>query len=158
MKQLARTMSDFEPFSSAESLLLNFSRSGTIAGIASSRPDNCPDKNKVRASFLRFLLLGNDDHCVVHERGVHVEGAYITETLDLQATSLQRPITIKNCCFAQQPDLSDANIMHSLSFNGSSTPGLNCSRLRIGGSFFLERIRIRIGNSSHLTEVFYPTP
>ena len=52
-----RRLSDFLPLGPAEQLLLDCCRVGEVAQVAEKRPEAPDATNRIRASFLRFLLL-----------------------------------------------------------------------------------------------------
>src|SRR5271166_4527077 len=81
--------------SPAETKLLGAARKGQLCRVEShGEGDNF--KN-VRAGFLRFLLLGGDGDAPVHERGVQLDGAIVTGTLNLDGTTNVRPLLLKDC-------------------------------------------------------------
>jgi hypothetical protein len=51
----------------------------------------------VRASFVRFLVLGGDEQAPVHEHGVQLRGAWLTGILDLDHAEVPRPLEIAHC-------------------------------------------------------------
>ena len=95
----------------------------------------------IRAVFLRFLLLGGDEGCRPHEKGVRSSGAWITGVLDLEACRLFRDIGLKDCRFDAAPVLRSA-IIDRLFLDGSSLPGLHAERLEARGGLYLRGAEI----------------
>jgi hypothetical protein len=92
-----RSLADFGDLSEAERVLLTSSRIGDPADIAETRPENQTPANEVRASFVRFLVLGGDEQAPVHEHGVQLRGAWLTGILDLDHAEVPRPLEIAHC-------------------------------------------------------------
>jgi hypothetical protein len=63
-----RALEDFLPLLPAEQLLLRACRLGDVAKLGDAVPEAADDSCRVRAEFLRFLLLGGDARAPVHER------------------------------------------------------------------------------------------
>jgi hypothetical protein len=106
-----RSLADFrigaaaDSFPPAERLLLERARAGEFA-----RYQRGSDAAKLRASFVRFLLLGGDDDAPVHESGVRIEGATIEGVLDLDQCETARPFHAKNCEFSAGIIITDATL------------------------------------------------
>lgn len=77
-RALGRSLGDFAPLSSAETVLLDAARRGVDAVIATDRPSAETDANRVRADFVRFLALGGVADAPVHEHGVQLIGGWLT--------------------------------------------------------------------------------
>src|SRR6218665_2537474 len=78
-----RSLSDLLPLLPGEQTLLLACRQGEVAVLGTSVPEAPLATLRIRAAFLRFLLLGGDSQAPVHERGVQLVGAYVTGSLDL---------------------------------------------------------------------------
>ncbi|WDG52743.1 hypothetical protein PUP76_23185 [Pseudomonas chlororaphis] len=135
-----RLLEHFGELTTAESTLLKHVASGTPARIADSRPEIGTKENKVRAHFLRFLILGGDAENPVHERGINLRGAYIVGVLDLRGAEINTSVTLEHCLCFQPLYLEDMQLKGSLSLNFSAVPGLVVSRVSISGSLYLNKI------------------
>lgn len=124
-----RSRQDFFPLNAAEQKILEAAAAGEVAKIGETRPDAKGDANTVRATFLRFLALGGDDEVPVHERGLWVQGAWITGGLDLSGAEIAGALTLVKCRFDQILMLFDARIRGLFSLAGSFVPGLYADRL-----------------------------
>jgi hypothetical protein len=129
-----RALADFLPLRPAEQLLLKACREGTVAVIGNKLPTETVDSLLVRASLLRFLLLGGDEDTPVHEQGVHVLGAIIEGPLDLLGSGVPHSVGIHCCRFAELLRLQDARVQGSFSLSGSAVAGIDGERVVISGS------------------------
>jgi hypothetical protein len=100
------------------------------------RPDTPSEDRVIRAHFLRFLLLGGDDDCRPHEKGIRLSGAWIAGLLDLEACHIIRDIGLNNCRFDTAPVLNSA-VIERLFLDGSKFPGLHAERLVARGGLYL---------------------
>ncbi|MBX5472417.1 MAG: hypothetical protein IRZ23_08150 [Acetobacteraceae bacterium] len=132
-----RMLTDFQPLKEAEEKILHAVAAGTPAIIGQSRPEPESQACAVRAEFLRFLALGGDADAPVHEKGIIVQGAWITGTLDLSDTEIGRALIFRNCRFAAAPRLYDANVRGFLSWEGCALPGLKADRLQCRSGLYL---------------------
>ncbi|MGO4388645.1 hypothetical protein AB4Y85_14015 [Microvirga sp. 2YAF29] len=101
-----------------------------------SRPENPDPARVIRASFLRFLMLGGDEGCRLHEKGIRIRGAWIRDILDLEACRVFRDIGLNDCHFEATPILRAA-IINRLFLDGSRLPGLQAERLEARGGIYL---------------------
>lgn len=124
-----RSLQEFSPLSPAEQRILEAAAAGDLAEIGETRPDAKGDANTVRATFLRFLALGGDDEAPVHERGLWVQGAWITGGLDLSGAEIAGGLVLTKCHFVETPKLYDAQIRGLFSLAGSFVPALYADRL-----------------------------
>ena len=74
------------------------------------RPESDDRSREVRASFLRFLILGGDEGHRPHEKGVRVSGGWISGLLDLEGARIPRDIGLTDCRFDAVPVLRYAVI------------------------------------------------
>lgn len=102
------------------------------------RPRAKTDDNHVRPGFLRFLILGGDERAPVHERGAHVQGAWIEGVLDLDGVTAICPIFFVCGVVAGSVFLVDASIVQ-LGLDGSRIASLRGDRLKARGSVFLRK-------------------
>ncbi|AZE05881.1 hypothetical protein [Pseudomonas chlororaphis] len=135
-----RLLEHFGELTAAERILLEHAASGSLARIADSRPETGTKENKVRARFLRFLILGGDAENPVHERGINLRGAYIVGVLDLRGAEINISVTLEHCLCFQPLYLEDMQLKGSLNLNFSAVPGLVASRASISGSLYLNKV------------------
>jgi hypothetical protein len=133
-----RNLADFKALSTAEKLLLEKSRAGEIAEVSGSRPEVKAADITIRASFLRFLLLGGDHDNPVHERGPRLQGAWVAGALDLVGVSTICGIDCKQCRFDGAAEFRDARVRGSVYFSGSCLPGISADRLVVHGGMFCD--------------------
>lgn len=88
------TLDSFGELSAAERRLVDAARSGDVARLSEDRPLEPGPANLIRAGLLRFLAVGGAGAGLVHEHGVHVEGAWIEGALDFTGASVARPLQI----------------------------------------------------------------
>jgi hypothetical protein len=112
-----RVRSDFGELSEAEKALLECVRKGEECKFG-NRPSAPDDTKKIRAGFIRFLALGGDKNNPIHEKGVQVRGAYITEDLDLSSCKGVLPISLRQSLIYGKIILRDAHT-RTLDFDGS---------------------------------------
>ena len=141
----AQRLSDFQPLLPAEAEVVANLSSGNFDRLGDgSRPEQPGPQRVVRAAFLRFLLLGGEEGCRPHEKGVRIRGAWITDVLDLEACRVERDIGLNNCHFDAAPVLRSA-IINRLFLNGSSLPGLQAERLEARGGVYLRGAKVGSG-------------
>jgi len=96
-RAFGRSRADFGELLPAESALLECCREGRSARISEAVPDEEQNANRVRADFVRFLALGGDEDTPIHERGVSLEGAWLTGLLDLSSAKIEYPLSLWSC-------------------------------------------------------------
>lgn len=122
-------LADFGVLNAVEQRLLRDSAAGKPTVIApikndpASRPSRRTSTNTVRAEFIRFLALGGDDENPVHEKGVHLHGAWIAGKLDLSGATCPASLALSSCRFEKSPVFSRARVLGSLVLSGSRLPG-----------------------------------
>lgn len=130
-------LDDFRPLLPAEEEIVAKLQSGSFDRLGNGALPAEPDPARiVRASFLRFLMLGGEAGCRPHEKGVLVHGAWISEVLDLEACRIFRDIGLNDCHFEAAPILRAA-IINRLFLDGSRLPGLQAERLEARGGIYL---------------------
>ncbi|WP_342361230.1 hypothetical protein [Terrarubrum flagellatum] len=142
-KVFGRSLSDFEsyvhsdgqPLWPAERELLEACRKGEPAKPDDPRPEKRLDDNRLRAGFVRFLLLGGDDRAPVHERGVFVAGRFIEGDLDLEACTVDYIMQLK-CCVLDRIVIEQATLK-SVDLSGSSAKGVSGDGAHVRGDFFM---------------------
>jgi hypothetical protein len=134
---MVQRLDDFSPLRPAELIVLAGLRSGTFDHVGTGqRPLAADPSATVRAAFLRFLLLGGDETCPPHEKGLQIVGAWIEGRLDLEGCRVPRGVALRNCHFVQMPVFSAA-IIDSLDLEGSHFPGLDADSIEARGSISL---------------------
>ncbi len=133
-------LADFHPLLSAEQEVIATLRTGDFDRLGGEAAGSLPDADDatraVRADLLRFLLLGGEEGARPHEKGVRVQGAWVTGTLDLEGCRIPRDIGLKKCRFEAAPILRSA-IIDSLFLDGSIVPGLHADRIEARGTISL---------------------
>ena len=134
-----RTLADFDPLLPAEQILLEKCAKGEKASIGNVVPSDDSSNNKiVRASLLRFLLLGGDEQAPVHEQGVQLFGALVQGQLNLENCRVPHGITLENCKFDEPIIARDAHIAGLFLLSGSHLlQGLQADRLSCDSGVFL---------------------
>ncbi|MGF1501165.1 MAG: hypothetical protein ACFBSD_05045 [Paracoccaceae bacterium] len=113
---------------------------------------NAPHEVRVRARFLRWLLLGPDggrsDAPPLHEKGLQIQDALICgeadgshAVLDLQGCTVDQNFVAFACRFQDEPNLIDARLT-GLYLNGSILPGLSADRLLTRSDFQLREAHV----------------
>lgn len=104
-----------------------------------TRPESKTDDNEIRASFLRYLILGGCDEAPLHQRGIRLHGAYITcrnNMFDLEAANICQEVGLLNCHIDGSLNLLGA-ISKSIYFDGTSLDEIYADRLTTEGGLFL---------------------
>jgi hypothetical protein len=120
----------------AEEKLLEACANGEPGVVSISRPDSMTEQNRIRSAFFRFLVLGGDDRVVVHEKGVHVAGAWIDGDIDLEACHATAPVTLDWCYVDGAFILRDAELP-CVFFDNSFARGIDGDRFRCPGSLHI---------------------
>ncbi|MBN9471354.1 MAG: hypothetical protein J0J10_21515 [Bosea sp.] len=135
-------LDDFRPLLPAEEEVVAKLLSGNFDRLGDgSRPPEPAPARVVRAGFLRFLMLGGEEGCRPHEKGVRISGAWISGILDLEACRVFRDIGLNDCHFEETPVLRAA-IINRLFLDGSQLPGLQAERLEARGGIYLRGAEI----------------
>lgn len=132
-----RALQDFLPLLPAEEKLRSAVREGEPCIITGARPECRTQENTVRAEFLRFLALGDDVACPVHEQGINLTGAWVAGTLDLSGCTLPRRFGAVSCHFEQRLGFQDAHVRGPLVLSNTWVAGLSGARLLVDGDTFL---------------------
>lgn len=108
------------------------------------RPEQVGADNKVRAEFLRYILLGGCDACAVHPRGISLRGAFIVcaeqasgnRELDLSAARIPYDFSLINCTLEGDVNLQGSST-GTMQFSGTGIGSFKSSQLRVHGSVLL---------------------
>ncbi len=135
---LGRNITDFDQLTIAEQKLIDCAEKGIDCIIGNGELPLCKlEENIIRASIIRFLLLGGDSQTPVHEKGVDLEGAWIADVLDLDGCKGLLGLVLSNCAFEEYVRVVDGEIQ-TICFSN-----VTINKYNEGGiSFFADRIRI----------------
>lgn len=137
---VGRSLGEFRPLLSGEEKLLLACQKGATASLGSKVPGESSDDVRVRASFLRFLLLGGDNLAPIHEHGVRLRGAFVEGRLDLAGCCIPHNISLKNCRFPERVIIQDAQVQGLITLEGSLlSKGILGDRLQCSGGVFLRK-------------------
>jgi hypothetical protein len=117
----------------AEIKLLDAAAQGGPASMGATRPSEMTAANQIRPAFLRFLALGGDERACVHERGLRLQGAWISGDLDFEACRLAVPIRLDWCNIEGRLSLRDADLP-GLFLERTSIQGIDAERCNCRGS------------------------
>ena len=135
-------LADFQPLLPAEETVLAGLANGDVDRLGDGRrPQEPREDRRIRASLLRFLLLGGDEEARPHEKGIRLSGAWIEGPLDLESCRIRRDIGLTNCHFDTTPVLNSA-IIERLFLDGSALPGLHAERLEVRGGLYLRGAQV----------------
>ncbi len=123
-----------EPENEAERLLLEKAQSGERTDVS-----ELPDPT-VRADLLYDLCVHPDDRGV-DPKGIQLEGARVTGQLDLEGTTVVRPVWLWKCHFEAPIILRDART-RTVGLQGSTVPRISADRLRLEGMLSLRQVMI----------------
>lgn len=130
-------LDQFQPLLPAEKEIVATLLTGQFDRLGDGKRPNEADPSRiVRSSFLRFLILGGEEGCRPHEKGVRISGAWVTGVLDLEACRVFRDIGLNDCHF-EMPVVLRAAIINRLFLDGSCLPGLHAERLEARGGVYL---------------------
>jgi hypothetical protein len=138
LKPQGRTLEEFKPLGPAEQQLLEACQKGVVAVLGTEVPESATDALRVRAAFLRFLLLGGSKQAPVHERGVRLLGAFVEGLLDVTGCRIAANVGLQRCRFDTRVLAQDAQVEGLLTFEGSHLAGgLDAGRLRCSAGVYL---------------------
>jgi hypothetical protein len=150
LEQMARLKFPAPPLSAAEERVVRAAPDGTVAdcwlgggsdpekadGTPEAPDERWPDTRNVRAELIRWLLVDREAREQVDPRGVWIQGARITGSLDLSFTNIPFPLALLRCRLEQDFDLKWAKIP-LLDLAGSRTRAIFADGLKLEGSIFL---------------------
>jgi len=97
-------LSRFGALSPSELSLIDGLGSGELDRLGEGGlPEAGDDTRRVRAEFIRYLLLGGPGAPTLHEKGIRLSGAWIVGTLDLEGCRVPRDIGLLDCLFEATP-------------------------------------------------------
>lgn len=144
---LGSSLSEFEPLLPAEEKLRICAARGEdciVDGYVDVTPQAVSVKNKIRAAFLRYMILGGCGKSPTHARGIKLIGAFVVcdengangYCLDLEAAVIDHDIGLFNCKIDGSVMLLGASVK-SLFLDGCSVEGFLAERLKTTGGVFL---------------------
>ncbi len=134
-----RWLGDFPDLSDVEKRLVKDCAAGTICKLGTTRPETATAANTIRAGLIRFLALGGDAAHPVHEKGLHLEGAWIEDRLDLEIVTATASLQMVRCRFGAGIGARDSKLP-SLYLDGSQI-----SDLRADGATICGNVHLRSG-------------
>ncbi|WP_209426464.1 hypothetical protein [Pararhodobacter sp. SW119] len=117
-----------------------------VIGDGTLPPENPPEDRKIRASFLRALILNQIPDCPVHEKGVRVAGAFVqgdgyeqdeTRGLDLEGCDVPYNLALVACRFSNLLLLRSTSLRNLYLHGSSLGAGLGGDQLKVKGSVLL---------------------
>lgn len=138
LKPKGRTLDEFKPLGQGEQQLLDACRNGEAAFLGAATPESATEAKRIRAAFLRFLLLGGDEWSPIHERGVRLRGAFVEGPLDLTDCRIPATVDLADCHFDSVVSAMDAHVAGVLSLRGCKlAESLVADRLHCLATVFL---------------------
>lgn len=129
---------EFGSLTEAERILLAASAHGSVARL--------DGEALIRASVLRFLILGGDDEAPVHPTGVRLAVARIEGHLDLSSCTVLIPVHLVDCRFDEGFSCNHAEFA-GLVLSGSRFSFVNADRIRSSGEIRLDHVIVERGLS-----------
>ncbi|MFZ0246623.1 hypothetical protein [Candidatus Binatus sp.] len=142
MEELSRKK--FRDLSEAEERVVRAASDGTEAdcrlggGSDPEKVDTWPATRNVRADLIRWLCIDRAASEQVDPKGIQIQGARITEPLDLSFTNVPFPLVLSSCRLEQDLNLKSAK-MPLLSLQGSWTGAIDAEGLKLEGDIFLRK-------------------
>lgn len=144
---LIRTYADIEKLdgddalSEAERSLLENCRIGKVTILGDgSLPEGPNQERTIRAPLLRYLILGGCNTFQVHQWGVVLHGAYISEELDLRFAQRLSAVSLY-CCAFHYPIAARQASFEFLQLSGCSLAALDAHGAVIKGGVSLDRVK-----------------
>jgi hypothetical protein len=105
---------------------------------AQALPKHAASANKVRADFLRFLLLGGDAASPVHEKGIQLAGAFVEGDIDLAHAENVCSFALLGCSIKGRL-VTDHAALRSVTLSASHIGGMICDGASIDGDVSLSQ-------------------
>lgn len=109
-----------------------------MASFGTALPTSGTDENTIRAGLIRHIMLSGCDNVLVHAKGVQIQGAWITDVLDLQGCESPLDLALMHCHICEQPNLLGARL-GSVMLPGCAVPGLDAHRLKVKRGLLLNK-------------------
>lgn len=133
-----RKLQHYLPLSSVEQKLLAYGTTGARFSIATERPVAGTIENTIRARFLRFLILGGDDKNPINLNGLHVEGAFIQGSLNLNSAVIATNVSLTHCLCNEEIRLENTVIDGWLDLSSSQFSGVEAQSLCVHSSLHMK--------------------
>ncbi|WP_121062978.1 hypothetical protein [Chachezhania antarctica] len=136
---MRRKLADFGDLTPAEQKVRDGIGLGRGVLVGLGRPTaTAGEDRQIRGEFIRYLMLGGCEglEYPVHEIGVAIIGARVTDELDLYGAKCRCDLSLYNCHFDDAPTLNSSEI-GGLYLDGSAVPGLEAQRLITRGGVHL---------------------
>ncbi|MGF1594112.1 MAG: hypothetical protein ACFCUW_12570 [Kiloniellaceae bacterium] len=136
-----------ETLTGAEQRLIAAAREGKPANFASGDPDDDDPANgeswgierQLRAEIVKRLCLGLEEEWSTDAGVVHIQGAAITGSLNLESANSKHAVRFSDCYFDREVEIDQARFV-SLSLPGCYLRrGLSATFVRVDGSLRLNR-------------------
>ncbi len=103
---------------------------------------------EVRAEVIRWLLTDNQSVASITPAGLKVVGARIVGQLNFKHMRIRQPLTFANCVISDGVDLTLAEVLGPLSFEGSDIDGsckeaIKAEGIAVNGNFVLDRSKVK---------------
>ncbi|OAZ58167.1 hypothetical protein SRCM100623_03031 [Acetobacter pasteurianus] len=137
--QFEQWLEDFNPQpNNAEKKLIDACVRGKLCKISTSLPcaNDKNSENTIRASIIRFLLLGGDKTHPTHQHGVQLAGAWIDGELNLNNCVIKGRLVIIKCHFDKGISALDASLI-GFCLVGTNIPRINADRIQIAGNLMM---------------------
>jgi hypothetical protein len=123
----------------AEQRLLEVCTIGSELLLASERPNEGTDDNRIRAGFIRYLALCSDDDAFIHEHGIRIKGAWVEGDLDLENCRVPVELTLTLSRVNGSIIIRDADLfflgLTGCAVNGISADRVHCRTMRLNEGF-----------------------
>jgi hypothetical protein len=94
-------------------------------------------ENRVRAGFLRFMILGGDKFAPVHEAGIQLWNAWVDGNVDLRSGKCVSRVALTNCIIGGDWLMQDARL-DVLVLRGCCVRHFRANRATIAGAIWLD--------------------
>lgn len=135
-----RVLQHYLPLNPVEKELLAYCTTGAQFSIAKQRPVAGTAENTIRASFLRFLILGGDDQNPIDLNGIHLEGAFIQGSLHLSSATIATNVSLIHCLCDKDIRLENTVIDGWLDLSGSQFSGVAAQYLCVRSSLHMKEL------------------
>lgn len=138
MKKYDHLKVDDEPLTDQGKWVLEQVEKGESADLK-AKFGEAEEKRPLRAKFLVALLNGGLTGVVIHRRGLMIENAVVSETLDLEDAEVSAKVGLVGFIFQGPVVLRDASFKKHLNLDCSHFAGpVDCQRLGVEGSLFMQ--------------------
>ena len=105
-----------------------------------SRPEAVSPDRHIRAPLIRLIAIGGSRGCGLPGTGLWLEGAWITEALDLRHATAKGEIVLHFCTLVDEPRF-DYTTLTVLSLDDSAFPGLFAQGAEVKDTLFFRRVK-----------------